>query len=79
LKDKKAQLGMDWQVRFKNLVSLESQAARIAIESADTLDKRLENFPQTLLEEIYAYNHRWVVRALHYGKHLDDIDAALKS
>lgn len=54
-------------------------AARIAIETAEALDKRLEGFPPALLEEIYAYNKRWVVRALHRGEHLDDVDAALKS
>ena len=52
-------------------------AARIAIESAETLDKRLESYPPALLEEIYAYNKRWVVRALHRGEHLDEVDAAL--
>jgi len=52
-------------------------AARIAIETSETLDKRLEDYPPTLLEEIYAYNKRWVVRALHRGEHLDEVDAAL--
>lgn len=55
------------------------EAARIAIETSETLDKRLENYPQVLLEEIYNYNKRWVVRALHRNEHLDEVDAALKS
>jgi hypothetical protein len=55
------------------------EAARIAIETAEMLDKRLEGFPLALLEEIHTYNKRWVVRALHRGEHLDDVDAALKS
>lgn len=55
-----------------------SEAARIAIETAEEVDKRLESFPPALLEEIYAYNKRWVVRALHRGEHLDEADAALK-
>jgi hypothetical protein len=54
-------------------------AARIAIETAETLDKRLENYPPALLEEIYTYNKRWVIRALHRDEHLDDVDAALKN
>jgi hypothetical protein len=54
------------------------EAARIAIESAEALDKRLETYPPALLEEIYGYNQRWVVRALHRGEHLDEVDAALK-
>src|SRR5512136_1535298 len=54
-------------------------AARLAIETAEALDKRLEGFPAALLEEIQAYNERWVVRALHRGEHLDDVDVALKT
>jgi len=54
-------------------------AARIAIESCETLDKRLEEYDPALLEEIYNYNKRWVVRALHRNEHLDEADAALKS
>ena len=54
-------------------------ASQIAVEIADALDARLEGFPPALLEEIYAYNNRWVVRALHRNQHLDDVDAALRS
>lgn len=54
-------------------------AARIAIETAETLDARLENYPQTLVEKVYAANERWVVRALHRGEHLNEADAALAS
>jgi hypothetical protein len=55
------------------------EAARIAIETSETLDKRLEDYSPELLEEIYNYNTRWVIRALHRGEHLDEADAALKS
>ena len=34
------------------------EAARIAIETAEALDKRLESYPPALLEEIHAYNKR---------------------
>ena len=54
------------------------EAARIAIETSEALDKRLEEYPPALLEEIYNYNKRWVVRALHRDAHLDEADAALK-
>jgi hypothetical protein len=54
------------------------EAARIAIETAEELDRRLEDYPPALLEEIHTYNQRWVVRALHRGEHLDEVDAALK-
>jgi hypothetical protein len=54
------------------------EAARIAIETSEELDRRLEVYPPALLEEMHAYNKRWVVRALHRGEHLDEVDAALK-
>ena len=54
-------------------------AARIAIETAETLDTRLEDYSPELLEQIYNYNKRWVIRALHRGEHLDEADTALKS
>lgn len=53
------------------------QAATIAIESAEELDARLENFPPRLLAEIYARNDRWVLRDLHRNEHLDEVEAAL--
>ncbi len=53
-------------------------AGRIAIENAEALDKRLEAYSPALLEEIYAYNKRWVDRSLHRGEHLDEAEAALK-
>ena len=54
------------------------EAARIAIETAEALDRRLEAYPTALLEEIASYNKRWVDRSLHRGEHLDEADAALK-
>jgi hypothetical protein len=51
----------------------------IAIEECEALDKRLEEYDPALLEEIYNYNKRWVVRALHRNEHLDEADEALKS
>ncbi len=55
------------------------RVAQIAIETAEALDKRLEKFPPALLEQVYAYSNRWVIRALHRGQHLDEVDAVLKS
>ena len=54
------------------------EAARIAIETCETLDKRLEEYSPELLEEIYNYNKRWVIRALHRNEHLDEAVEALK-
>jgi hypothetical protein len=53
-------------------------AAQIAIDTADALDARLAGFPADLVEEIYAYNKRWIVRAFHRNDHLDEVDAALR-
>ncbi len=53
-------------------------AATIAIETAEKLDKRLEGFAPALLEEIFNYNKRWVIRALHRGEHLDEAELALR-
>jgi hypothetical protein len=54
-------------------------AARICIETSETLDKRLEEYSQELLEEIYNYNKRLVIRALHRNEHLNEVDTALKT
>jgi len=55
------------------------EAARLAIETAEILDRRLEAFSPAFVEELYNFNKRWVVRALHRGEHLDEVDAALKN
>jgi hypothetical protein len=54
------------------------EAARIAVEAAEELDRRLEEYPQNLLEEIHNFNQRWVNRAIHRNDHLDEVAAALK-
>ena len=53
-------------------------AARLAIETAEATDAQLAAAPPALLEEIYEYNPRWVVRALHRNEHLDEAEAALR-
>lgn len=53
------------------------EAARLAIETSEAVDRRLEQFPAALLEEIYSHNRRLVIRALHRGEHLDEVDVAL--
>jgi hypothetical protein len=54
------------------------EAVRIAMENAEAVDKRLETYPEALLEEIHNYNKRWVIRALHRNEHLDEAESALK-
>ena len=53
-------------------------ATRICIETSEAVDKRLEEYPPQLLEELYNHNKRWVVRALHRNEHLDEVEAGLK-
>ena len=54
-------------------------AARLALETAVALDRRLEAFPPALLEQVQAYNPRWVQRTLHRTTHLDELDKALSA
>jgi hypothetical protein len=54
------------------------EAARLAIETAEKVNKRLEEFSPKLLDEIYNYNKPFVIRSLHRNEHLDDVDRALK-
>jgi hypothetical protein len=54
------------------------EAARLAVETAEELDRRLEEYPQDLLEEIYNFNQRWVVRSIHRDGHLDEVDSTLQ-
>lgn len=55
------------------------EAVRIAIETSEALDQRLETLPPHLLEMIFTGNPRWAQRGLHRDAHLDEIDAALKA
>jgi len=55
-----------------------SDAARLAVETAEALDRQLESFPEALLEQVRAHNPRWVNRSLHRNEHLDDVDQAFK-
>jgi hypothetical protein len=54
------------------------QARRLAIETAEALDKRLEGFPAALLEQVNAHNPRWVLRSVHRSEHLDEVEQALR-
>ncbi len=53
-------------------------AAKICLETAEKVDARLEQYPAALLEAVYAQNRRWVLRGLHRGEHLDEVDRALQ-
>jgi hypothetical protein len=55
------------------------EAVRIAIVTAEHLDRRLESYSPGLLQVISSYNKRWVDRSLHRGEHLDEAEAGLRS
>lgn len=54
------------------------EAVRIAMENAEALDKRLEEYSPVLLEQIYDHSKRWVIRSLHRNEHLDEAEASLQ-
>ncbi len=56
-----------------------ADAVRISVQTAETLDKRLEGFREDWLEQMLASNKRMVFRSMHRNEHLDDIEKALKS
>ena len=53
------------------------KAALLTLEIAESLDARLEKYPQKLLDEIHAHNERWVLRSLHRNEHLDEIETVI--
>jgi hypothetical protein len=53
-------------------------AAHLAVKTADECDKQLEAYPQDLLGLMFEHNKRLVMRSLHRGEHLNEIDAALR-
>ena len=54
------------------------EAVRIAIESAQAVDEKLESYPPALIDVVYAGNEHWVQRDLHRNEHLDELEAVLK-
>lgn len=53
------------------------EAASKAINTAETLDRMLEECSADIFGQLEAVNHRWVDRSLHRNAHLDDIDSFL--
>jgi hypothetical protein len=53
------------------------EAARLAIDTAEALDRQLEGYPEPMLEQVKTHNPRWVNRSLHRNEHLDEVDEAL--
>ena len=55
------------------------EAARIAIETAEALDARIDAYPAELIDLVLESHPRWVKRHYHRDEHLDDAEAALES
>lgn len=54
-----------------------AEAARLAVETAEALDRRLEECPAATLAALFERNERLVHRHRHRNEHLDEIAAAL--
>jgi hypothetical protein len=73
----------DWDLFVNDLVTPlfaaipPRRATEIAIETAESIDRRLEEYPANLLEMVYIARRRYVVRADHRNEHLNDAEAAL--
>jgi hypothetical protein len=52
-------------------------AVRLCLDTAETLDERLETYPPELIELIRTEYKRYLFRAYHRNEHLDEIDVAL--
>jgi hypothetical protein len=55
------------------------EAVRICLETAETIDRRLETYSPDLLEQLRAVYPRYLFRAYHRNEHLADVEAALGS
>ncbi len=55
------------------------EAVRLALETAEAVDRRLEAYPPDLLELVYAERKRYVLRAYHRNEHLDEAEASVKT
>jgi hypothetical protein len=54
------------------------EAVKLAVQTAETLDAKLENCPSDLFDKLEQLNPRWVDRSLHRNDHLNDIESFLK-
>ena len=52
-------------------------ATRIAIESAEALDARIDGYPDDLAAAVLETHARWIRRSAHRNEHLDEAEAAL--
>ncbi len=61
------------------MITVQPEAARICIETAEALDKRLETYPPDLLKLVLAERKRYIFRADHRNEHLDEAENSLRS
>lgn len=55
------------------------EAARLALETAEELDKRLELLAPDVRAQLAEASQRFVMRAMHRGEHLDEVEEALRA
>ena len=53
------------------------EAARLAIESAEALDPRIEMLPDAVTAGLLVTNPHWIRRSIHRNLHLDEAEAAI--
>jgi hypothetical protein len=53
-------------------------ATRIAIETAEALDARIDGYPSDLVAMVLDSHPRWIRRHFHRDEHLDEAEAALR-
>lgn len=53
------------------------EAAREALAAAEAVDLKVEQLAPALIEQVMAQRSRTIVRAMHRGDHLDEIERAL--
>ena len=54
-------------------------ATRIALEAAETLDARIEAYPDDLAAMVLESHPRWIRRHYHRDEHLGEAEAALNA
>ncbi len=54
-------------------------ATRIAIETAEALDARIDGYAEGLVATVLEMHPRWIRRHFHRDEHLDEAEAALEA
>ncbi len=55
------------------------EAIRLAVEAAQAVDARVDDYPSELVEAVMGYYPRWIRRSAHRNEHLAETEAALSA